>query len=74
MAERKRSADGTRETERLTGTPGEAPAQGGREGGTLGARVGTRDEAKAVEQGTPTTTRVRKSDEIATGTEKETDR
>ncbi|NIY73061.1 hypothetical protein HCZ30_11530 [Marivivens donghaensis] len=69
MAERYRSQDGRSETEELIGDVEEAPSKAGREGGNLQRKVGTRDEEKAVEQGRPTTTRVRKSDEIETGNE-----
>lgn len=63
MAERIRSKDGSRDTDRIPldlDTP--ATGQQGRRGGNLQRKVGTRDELKrAFER--PTTTRVRKSDE-----------
>lgn len=50
MAERARSKDLSRETEEVLGTPPEeleeAPDHGGRKGGEIQAKVGTRDEKK----------------------------
>jgi len=65
MAERKRSKDGTRETEQfLDDAP--TPSQQGRAHGNLERNVGTRDELDNAEQG-KSTTRVRKSDEKGSG-------
>ncbi|MDQ2093864.1 hypothetical protein [Rhodalgimonas zhirmunskyi] len=65
MAERKRSNDGTRETEQFIDAE-ETPSQQGREGGTLERKVGTRDLLKQAEQGGGAT-RVHKSDEKGQG-------
>lgn len=51
MAERKKSKDGTRETEQVLGERPEdmSPAgQQGRKGGELQTKVGTRDEKKGL--------------------------
>ncbi|SPH17566.1 hypothetical protein DEA8626_01089 [Defluviimonas aquaemixtae] len=69
MAERKRSKDGRKETEDYVGDAA-TPGQQGREGGQLQRRVGTRDEKRRAEQDDPGITRVRKSDERATGADK----
>ncbi|SFP24239.1 hypothetical protein [Tranquillimonas alkanivorans] len=67
MAERKRSTDGTRETEEFTSdTP--TPEHSGRAGGELERKVGTRDEGKPEDyQGRPGATRVTKEDEDGEG-------
>jgi hypothetical protein len=63
MAERKRSRDGVRETERFTDGP-PTPGQQGREGaGDLPHDIGSRDEQRRAEEGDAGVTRVRKSDE-----------
>lgn len=63
MAERRRSRDGTRETERFTKAPA-TPGQQGREGaGDLPRDIGSRDEQRRAEEGEAGVTRVRKSDE-----------
>lgn len=63
MAERKRSRDGTRETERFTGGAA-TPGQQGRGGaGDLPRDIGTCDEQRQAEAGEAGVTRVRKSDE-----------
>lgn len=66
MPERKRSQDGTSETEEFL--PGEAgtPAQSGRSGGELERKVGTRDEERQSE-GDAGPTRVTKEDEKGDG-------
>lgn len=69
MAERKRSKDGTRETDDYVGD-NPTPDQQGREGGQLQRRVGTRDEKRRAEKDDPGVTRVRKSDERATGADR----
>lgn len=67
MAERKRSNDGERETEKFIDDT-ETPGQQGRAGGNLERKVGTRDLLKQVDKGEGnTTTRVRKSDEKGEG-------
>lgn len=62
MPERKRSQDGTRETEKFTHDV-ETPDQQGRAGGNLERKVGTRDALRRVRHGEDATTRVRKADE-----------
>jgi hypothetical protein len=63
MADRRRSKDGSRDTEKVLGdTKTPAPADQGRAGGNLQRKVGTRDEEKQARE-RPTTTRVRKDDE-----------
>ena len=66
MAERKRSKDGTRETDAyLDDAP--TPAQQGRAEGELERRVGTRDERKRATSSRPGATRVTKEDEEGEG-------
>jgi hypothetical protein len=63
MAERKRSRDGERETERFTDGPA-TPGQQGRGGaGDLPHDIGSRDEQRRAEEGDAGPTRVRKADE-----------
>lgn len=63
MAERKRSRDGQRDTDRFTQGP-DAPGHQGRSGaGDLPREIGTRDEQRQAEDGEAGVTRVRKSDE-----------
>lgn len=63
MAERTRSSDGQRETDRFTEGP-ETPGHQGRSGaGQLPRDIGTRDEKRRAEGGEAGVTRVRKSDE-----------
>ena len=45
MAERKRSHDGSRDTEKVLGKQGSV-SQGGREGGALAREIGSKDELK----------------------------
>ena len=67
MAERHRSKDGNRETEKFIDDT-ETPDQGGRAGGNLERKVGTRDLLKRAEKGDDAgTTRVHKSDEKGQG-------
>lgn len=66
MAERKRSKDGTSETEQFVDDAVETPSQGGRSQGNLERSVGTRDEGRQAKQG-EATTRVTKSDEKGEG-------
>lgn len=66
MAERKRSKDGTSETEQFVDDSVDTPSQGGRAQGNLERSVGTRDEARQAERG-ESTTRVMKSDEKGEG-------
>jgi protein required for attachment to host cells len=66
MAERKRSNDGTRETDAyLDDAP--TPSQQGRAEGELERRVGTRDEGKRATSSRPGATRVTKEDEQGEG-------
>lgn len=60
MAERKRSSDGTRETEKLFGAEGDVD-QGGRAGGRLPRQVGSKDELKRAYERPAGTTRVNRS-------------
>lgn len=62
MAERKRSTDGSRDTDRVLGDQGEVSQQG-RKGGELQRKVGTRDERKRSEERPAGATRVTKADE-----------
>ena len=57
MAERKRSNDGTKETEEILGARGTVD-QAGREGGRLARQVGSRDEKKRAYERPAGTTRV----------------
>jgi hypothetical protein len=66
MAERKRSADGRRETLDYVDEVS-TPGHSGRAQGNLERKVGTRDEKKRAEQDRPGATRVRKSDEKGEG-------
>lgn len=64
MAERKRSSDGTRETDKFIEGMPKTPDQQGRSGGEIARDVGTQDSLeRATEQGVKGVTRVRKSDE-----------
>lgn len=65
MAERQRSKDGTRETERFLDEAA-TPSQQGRAEGELERKVGTRDLKKQAEKGAGAT-RVTKSDEKGEG-------
>lgn len=62
MAERHRSNDGKRETDKVLGEKGEV-SQGGRSGGNLPRDIGSRDELKRATERPAGTTRVTKSDE-----------
>ncbi|MCK0166612.1 hypothetical protein MWU52_03515 [Jannaschia sp. S6380] len=74
MAERHRSNDGTRETDKFIKDMPETPDQQGRAGGNLARDVGTEAALdRATEQGVKGVTRVRKSDEIDHGTASEED-
>ncbi|SFH33039.1 hypothetical protein SAMN04488020_11063 [Palleronia marisminoris] len=66
MAERKRSKDGSSDTEKFVDDAVETPSQGGRSDGNLERNVGTRDEGRQAEHGEGTT-RVTKSDEEGDG-------
>lgn len=61
MAERKRSNDGKQEAQVL-GEEG-AVGHGGRIGGRLARKIGSKDELKRAEERPAGVTRVRKSDE-----------
>jgi hypothetical protein len=61
MAERSKSKDGTRDTERIIGS--DAPvAQQGREGGRLARQKGSKDELKRATERPAGATRVRGAD------------
>ena len=62
MAERHRSKDGSRDTDRVMGETGSV-SQGGREGGALPRKKGTKDEMKRATERPAGATRVRKGDE-----------
>lgn len=61
MPERKRSKDGTRETDSFTGV--DAGGSPGRAGGDLARDIGSKDELKRSQEDPAGVTRVRKSDE-----------
>lgn len=61
MAERHRSQDGTRDTDKFIEGMPETPHQQGRSGGEIARDVGTADSlARATQQGVKGTTRVTK--------------
>lgn len=62
MAERYRSKDGLRETDRLSDDQSEGPVQG-RSGGNLARKIGTRDEKKRATERPAGATRVEGKDE-----------
>jgi hypothetical protein len=62
MAERKRSSDMSRQTERVPGARGEVSQQGS-SGGELQRKVGSRDERKRAKERPAGATRVHKADE-----------
>ncbi|AKO95675.1 MAG: hypothetical protein RID15_16125 [Marinovum algicola] len=66
MADRKRSQDGERETEKYVDDAA-TPSQQGRADGNLERKVGTRDLLKQAEKDRPGVTRVRKSDKLEKG-------
>ncbi|WP_323763701.1 hypothetical protein [Marinovum sp.] len=66
MADRKRSQDGERETEKYIDDAA-TPGQQGRADGNLERKVGTRDLLKQAEQDKPGVTRVQKRDELDKG-------
>ena len=63
MAERGRSSDGTRETDRFTDGPGTPGHQGRGGAGDLPREIGTHDERRRAGEGDAGVTRVRRSDE-----------
>ena len=62
MAERHRSKDGSRDTDKMLGEQGEISQQG-RADGNLQRKVGTRDEMKRANERPGGASRVTKSDE-----------
>lgn len=69
MADRHKSNDGSRDTDKILGTDqADTPAQGGRSGGNLARTIGSEDEMKRAEQGAAGKTRIRKADEEKPGT------
>ncbi len=69
MAERKRSKDKSRDSEKILGDQ-TAISQQGRSGGDLARKVATRDEEKRANERPAGVTRVTKQDEIDTGTDR----
>ncbi|MCF3596068.1 hypothetical protein LZG00_18965 [Rhodobacteraceae bacterium LMO-12] len=69
MAERKRSKDKSRDSEKILGDQ-TAISQQGRSGGDLARKVATRDEEKRSNERPAGVTRVTKQDEIDTGTDR----
>jgi hypothetical protein len=67
MAERKRSKDGSRDTDKLPGVAAGID-QSGRQGGDLERKVGTRDELKRATERPAGATRVTGQDRRDTGT------
>ena len=67
MAERQRSKDGKRDTDRILGSEGEVE-QSGRQGGNVARTIGSEDELKRAGDRPAGTTRARKSDEEKPGT------
>ncbi|WP_121630792.1 hypothetical protein [Tropicibacter alexandrii] len=68
MAERKRSKDMSRDTDKVFGKDDKV-SQAGRAGGELSRKVGTRDEKKRAFERPAGATRVTKSDEIEEDTD-----
>lgn len=69
MAERHRSKDGSRDTEKVLGTnTDETPSQGGRDGGDIARTIGSEDEMKRAGSRPAGKTRVKKADEDKPGT------
>lgn len=62
MAERQRSKDGTRDSERIGGEGG-APGGQGRDGGRLAREIGTKDEQKRATERPAGRTGVTKSNQ-----------
>ncbi len=69
MAERLRSSDGKSETEELIGDAPDAPSHGGRDGGDLARKTGTKDELRHMTNSSAGATRITKSDEDRPGTD-----
>jgi hypothetical protein len=67
VAERQRSKDGERETDRVLGTGG-GVAESGRSGGTLARAIASEDEEKRSGSRPAGKTRPRKADEEKPGT------
>lgn len=68
MADRKRSQDGSRDTDKVLGADGQIDQQG-RSGGELERRVGTRDEMKRATERPAGKTRVTGQDKREEGTD-----
>ncbi|MCF6445409.1 hypothetical protein [Nereida sp. MMG025] len=66
MADRHRSQDGTRDTDKYL-SDDETPNHQGRSDGNLQRQVGTKAALKRAEKGEDEITRVRKSDKISAG-------
>lgn len=73
MAERKRSHDGTRETEEIFGTDaGPTPDQQGSSGGNMARQVASRDEEKRAVSRPAGATRVKGTDKRHEGLDENT--
>ncbi|KZY35076.1 hypothetical protein A3731_02645 [Roseovarius sp. HI0049] len=70
MAERKRSKDGSRDSDKFVDKSTEKPDQAGREGGTLTRKIGTRDEEKRAKEKPAGATRVTGADERDHGSDR----
>ncbi len=66
MADRKKSNDGTKETDKFV-SDFDTPDHGGRSGGGVARKVGSRTELNDVQDGGDDVERVRKSDEKEKG-------
>ena len=67
MADRHRSHDKSRDSEKLYGDKDSAISHGGRKGGNLQRDIGTRDEEKRANERPAGVTRVTESDEQEDG-------
>lgn len=67
MAERQRSKDGSRDTDKIPGAEGPTD-QAGRAGGNVARTVGSEDEMKRAGDSDAGVTRARKADEEKPGT------
>ena len=67
MAERKRSTDGSRDTDKILGAEGTI-SEKGRDGGNVARTIGSEDELKRAGERPAGQTRVKKADEEKPGT------
>lgn len=70
MADRHRSQDGTRETDKFVDKSTEKPDHEGRDGGTLARKIGTRDEEKRARERPAGRTRVTGADKRDHGSDR----